>query len=310
MSTISEIFAQINDINGTISVLENASGTEISFADQLALSSLIAQRDELSVLLDEVTQQQKVDICDYRIIPDREGNYPVKAVAKALETFQELYTTLFASIRTSKPKHKAIFDADITQASLLNIGYAYSGSLGLVLYTHSDGLFEEDTDQDLAMRAILNFVKADSDEAIKEMADRYGRAAINKLYNWSDSLIQSGFSLDIKWKRGDRLKEHQLIQPQDLESTIEVLSKFSDETESVVTVDGILVALDIERHSFKLSFPESPNISGTFDDKFDWKIPHDVPGRYSAKLKKSVLHPVWSDKEKTNWTLLELRELK
>lgn len=309
MSDIQAVFAQLNDIEGTIASIERNAMPDAAFAQELALTSLRIRRAEYRAMVEELSSSRQIDVCDYRIVPDALGHFPAKAVSGVLGGFQDMFTAFFSSVRENRPRHKAIFDSDIVNASTLNMGYTYSGSLGLVLYVPSDQLLPAESDQDIAIHAIFELTKQKSSTGIRAIADRFGRTPVKRFYDWSKFHVSYGMSAEIKWKRGDQTKEEVFVQPEELRSVGGLIEEASDYTENTEVVSGILVALDVTRHSFKLSFPEAKDIHGLFDDKFDWKIPHEIPGRYRATVVKRTTSQLWSGVDTVSWTLVELEEL-
>jgi hypothetical protein len=307
MSRLQAVFERLADVEATIAKVErNGGAAGDDFATQLAISSLEQRRAELKGLADELAEQELIDVCDYRILPNEWGRFPAKAVSGAISAFQDMFTAFFASVRENRPRHRAIFDADLVQASTLNIGYAYSGSLGIVMYVPSDQLFPSENDQDLAVQGIFQLAAQETSEGVKAIAEKFGRAPIRAFYEWSKVNIDYGMSSDVTWQRGTIKKSERLFQPEELAPIVEIIETYSETTEILETLTGILVALDVTRKTFKISFPDSPDIRGTFDENFNWKIPHKIPERYQAKLKKNITTQLWSENESTSWTLLNL----
>lgn len=310
MSDIQAVFDQINDIEGTIAAIERTALTDMDFAIELTLNSLKARKDEYLALANELSVQQLVDVCDYRIIPDHSGQYPVKAVGGALTSFQDMFTAFFSAARENRPRQKAIFDASLVAASTMNVGYAYAGSLGLVLYVPNDQLLPDGSDQDRAIDAIFELSHQTTTAGVKAIAEQFGRAPVRRFYEWSKVHTDYALSADIKWQRGDDVKRETLVQPAELKAVNDLIEIAGDDQETFEKLEGILVALDVQRHSFKLSFPESKDIRGIFDDNFNWKIPHEIPGRYKASLRRHTSTQLWSENETVSWTLLDLEPLR
>lgn len=308
MSTIREVFDRLNDVEASIALFDRVD--EVTFADKMAIRSLENRRDELLELANELSESQLVDVCDYRIIPDFEGNYPVKSVGDALSAFQTTFTAFFAAIRENRPRVRAQYPADIVQSSTLNLGYSYAGSLGLVLYSLSDRLVTAEGDQDKAIDAMIEVVEDSSPESIKHVADQFGKAAINSFYQWSKVHVENGFSVDLKWKRGAEVKKAHLIQPTELRAVIDVIDKAVMSDEKAVELAGILVALDVTRRTFKISFPDAADIHGAFAEGFDANAPHEVPGRYTAKLLKRTVSRLLDEEPEVIWKLVDLVEIK
>lgn len=307
MSDIQTVFDRINDIEATLAQASEADGV-LTFADKLANESLKQRRDELVALTKELTARQLIDVCDYRIIPEHGNQHRAKAVAATLDTFQDMVTAFFASIREGRPRHKANFTADIVNASSLNVGYAYAGSLGFVLYVPSDQLQVGGTDLDKALASAFSLAEQRTPEGVRAVADEFGRAAVRTFYSWAQSQVEYGLAAEIKWERGDEIKSNLLIQTSELEAVISVIDKSSEEKNDTVELPGMLVAIDVTRQSFKMSFPDADDITGRLDSNFNWQTPHSVPSRYVSTLNKRTIQRLWSEDDVVSWTLLELRE--
>lgn len=310
MNDIQAVFDQINDIEGTIASIERTAPPELDFALELTLQSLKARKEEYLQLAKQLSERSLVDICDYRIIPDRSGQYPVKAVGGALTSFQDMFTAFFSATRENRPRQKAIFDPGLVAASTMNVGYSYAGSLGIVLYVPNDQLLPQDSDQDLAIDAIFKLSHQTTTSGIKEIAEKYGRAPVRRFYEWSKILTDYDLSADIKWQRGDDIKLETLVQPGELKAVNNLIELSGESSDSIEHLDGILVALDVQRHSFKISFPDAKDVFGTFDENFNWKIPHEIPGKYRATIRRNTSIQLWSEHETVSWTLLDLEPLR
>ncbi len=101
-----------------------------------------------------------LDVCDYRLIPSDNGDYPIISVTRALASFQELVTTVFDAFKT-QPKVRARFTADVVAASTLSFGYAYPGSLGFVLTMPNERLLLGESDLDRAIQTIFEMAKSE-----------------------------------------------------------------------------------------------------------------------------------------------------
>ena len=96
MIAVVEIFENLNDLEATIADYRRNSSTLDSMSSRLALKSLELRRDELRLALDFACEKSLVDVCDYRIVPTREGKYPIKHVGETISRFQDAVTSFFA----------------------------------------------------------------------------------------------------------------------------------------------------------------------------------------------------------------------
>jgi hypothetical protein len=309
MNALQSAFHKMNGIEAAISKLQASITTEMSFFDELTLNSLNIRRDDLKKIISDISEANCVDVCDYRIIPDQGDNFPIKSVAGILSNFQDMFTAIYVSIHDKKPKQRSNFRNEIRNLSELNLGYSYSGSLGLVMYLESDSFLVEKNHQDIAMETIFDLIDQTSVDGVRDIADKLGRAPLRHFYEWSRLHADNEFSAEIKWKRGELTKEQKLIQPADFKAVDALFESVSNVSATEERIRGNLIALDTSRGSFKISLDGKKAVSGTFDRNFDWKIPHEVPSRYDAVVNRRVSSPIWSDVEHVSWTLMELTKL-
>jgi hypothetical protein len=308
MNALQSAFHKMNGIEAAISKLEGSLTAEMSFFDELTLNSLELRREELKKIISEISKANCVDVCDYRIIPDGNGKFPIKSVSAILNNFQDMFTSIYGSIHENKARQRANFSHEIKNLSELNLGYSYSGSLGIVMYVES-GEFLMENNQDRAIETIFELLDQDSVDGVRALAEQLGKAPLRHFYEWSRLHVENDFAVEIKWKRGDETKDEKLIQPADFRAVDSLFESVSAIEEDQETIRGNLIALDTSRRTFKIANDRKKAISGTFDLNFDWKIPHEVPGRYDALLNRRVSRPIWSETENVSWTLVSLTPL-
>ena len=308
MSALRAILDAINDVEATISRVERAASGESPLAVQLSLQSLETRRDSLRQELAEITKHEFVDVCDYRIIPAHEDSYANSAVTTALHDFQDMVTYVFDAI-TSKPKRRAYIQQDVIEKTRFNFGFAYAGSLGIILTIRNERLLFGGSELDRAVAAVFDSIKAGSGEKIREVAERYGVPTVRKLYTWSKAHADYGMSAEIRWIRDSETKTSVLAQPSELAEICRIIESRGEETDELVSVTGTLVGYNVTRHNFMMEFPDAEPISGIFAEGYDG-APKVVPERYTASLIKRTSIPYASDKDVVVWLLKGLSEAK
>ena len=101
MSALGAVLDRLNDIEATIVQLGRDAGQRPSVALRLSLKSLESRRDMLRDELSEIAQQEFVDVCDYRIVPDSRNAYALASITSAWHDFQE------AIIQLQRPEFPA-----------------------------------------------------------------------------------------------------------------------------------------------------------------------------------------------------------
>ncbi len=306
MSALRAVLDRLNDIAGTIAQLEGKSTPETAFAYRMALHSLEKRRDDLRCELDEITRRDFVEICDYRIIPEGPLSFAISGVTGALHEFQDLVTLLFGA-DPQKPKQRARSDIATSEKTRLNFGFAYAGSLGIVLTVENERLIGIESNLDLAVRAAFNLISAKSVDDIREAVAHYGPPVVRKLYMWSKIQRDYDLSADIKWKRGDEIRNKVLVQAKESAEVCRMIESKSDIDDDHLDVVGNLVGFNVATRRFAFEFSDGELINGTFDKVFEMK-PRVVPGRYSAHLiKRTVVHYT-IEKDDVSWILTNLNE--
>lgn len=311
MSDIQVLFERLNGVEATIAEASRFDDGVLSPSAAMTIRSLERRRDELREMADALAAERLIDVCDYRLVPNRLNRFPVKEVGQSLWRWQDVVTAFFAATRDNKPRARATYSDETTDAATFNFGYAYAGSLGVVMYVPNDQLLLAESDLDIAIGAIMDLMGTETVGGVRDVAGRFGKAAIKSFFDWSKAQTDAELAVDIKWQRGKEIKRERLVQPAELE-VVQGLIKIADQRDdSIDNYSGVLIALNVSGNgSFKMSFadPEMRDISGRFDQHFNWERPHRVPARYRATLRKIVFTSLWSSEERVEWELIDLDE--
>ena len=162
----------------------------------------------------EATRSDHVEICDYRIIPESRDAYAVAAVTSALRDFQELVTLVFDALSRTKPRAKVA--PDIQQKTQFEFGFAYAGSLGIVMTIPNERLLVDETNLDRAVGAVFDLLKIRSKEEVRDTARQFGVPTVRKLHHWTKTHSEYGMSADIKWIRDASPRREILAQPPEM----------------------------------------------------------------------------------------------
>jgi len=310
MSTLRSVLDRLNDIDATIARLQAESTTESALAYRLTLQSLENRREMFLKELAKIADQQLIEICDYKFIPENENIYSLSAFTDALHNFQDIVTLVFDAIFNG-PKLRASLSADVVNKTSFNFGFTYAGSLGVALTVPNARLLGVDSDLDLTIAAVFDLMKLKSKEEINAAAQKYGRPTIRKLYSWSKTHSDYRISADIKWVRNRETRKSMLAQHQELTEICRMIETNPEETTEPVTVKGTLLSWNTVKRSFIIFVPDAEPISGYLAEGVDITKPRIVRGEklYEADLLKHTLISYVIDKEDINWELVELRDL-
>jgi hypothetical protein len=268
--------------------------------------SLRRRQSELEEAFVAVANSDWQDVCNYRIIPPHNSDYPIMAIAKSLQSFQDLVTTIFDAFKT-RPKTRARISAEIAAASTLSFGYSYPGSLGFVFTMANERVLIGESELDKTISAIFEMAKAENPRQLADFVARVGVAGIRSLYAWSRVHHEYGLSVDILWRNQGTVQSRVLMQNQELRHLNEIIEQASDETIEQLTLDGLLVGGDLQTRRFHMSFPDADDVVGQIGEDFSPAPEALVLGRrYRATVVKRTLTKLSTGDEDTHWTLIGL----
>jgi len=307
MSELRNVLDKLNDVEATIAEISKGATEEDALSITLSLKSLEARRDDLKDELAAISRKNFVDVCDYRMLPETDAGRSISAFGGALKDFQELVSVVFDA-QTTAPKTRARLDQELLQKTRFDFGYAYSGSLGVVMTIHNERLLAVESDLDRTIASVFALMKTTSSDKISEARHEFGLATVRRLYNWSKLHAQYGISADIKWIRDREVKHRVLVQPAELYEVCRIIEEKREEEEVPVEVQGELVAFHVPRRNFLMHFLEGEPIRGVLAKEFDTTVPRSVPGIYRAMLSKRTVVKYSDEQEEHHWTLRDLQE--
>ena len=275
----------------------------------LTATSLQKRQTDLDKAFRRSANLEHVDVCTYRLISDDREEYSIASLTATLNAFQDLVTVVFDAIKTG-PKIRPRISPDIVQQSSFDFGYAYPGSLGLVLTIPNERLLLGESDLDRAINIIFDMVKAQTPNELSRYVSDVGVAGIRRLYRWSKSHSDHRINADIRWQRSQEDRASVVIQTQELLRLEEIIEETGDEIEDIVSVDGELIGLDVgTRNFFHLKVVRADDIIGKISEEFKKKKTYEIHGFYSAKLLKRQKIHYSIEKEEESWELISLDEV-
>ena len=272
---------------------------------QFDLMSLEKRQRNLQEEFAEVSRQEQIDVCDYRIIPETPDSYPISGIGQSLQRFQDLFSIVFDAIKTG-PKSRAHIGADITAQSAFNFGYIYAGSLGFSLTIPTERLLLIESDAEQAIDSLVSILQCDSSESLRELVPTVGVASISRAHKLSAVHASYGFNTRIRWFSGRELRHDIVVHAPDYERLRELIDRTGDESEVRTTLIGRLVGLDVDTDYFHMTFPQAEDIKGKLADEFQHDDGRTVPGSYRADvIKHTRLHYSTGETDES-WVLVAL----
>jgi hypothetical protein len=310
MNTFLDIRDKLQDTHATMAKLRAAIAAKPE-DDSLALmaQSLVRRQQQLEAAFAQAANSRQLDICKYRLIPETGETYPILAVAKILAEFQELVTTVFDAIKTSRPKVRARNAPELVQLSSFDFGYVIPSSLEVVLTVPNDRLLLVESDLDQAVDTVFQMMKATEAREIGDLAAKVGVASIRKLYELSEYHYRYALSADITWQRDAEIRKEILIQPAEFERLCARLAEKSEETTEPVAVEGRLVGLDVKLGTFHMTFAQGEDVKGRLGDAFRERRVGKIPGNYFADMVKKTVIYYSTQEDKIAYELVGLKQI-
>src|SRR4051794_14766407 len=86
----------------------------------------------------------------------------------------------------------------VMHESVLEFGYTYSGSLGIVFLRQGSrdmfaGKFDESID------ALYDAMDISNQDDVRDIAQNLGLAVVKRIHDWSEANFKGGFAADVRW---------------------------------------------------------------------------------------------------------------
>ena len=310
MTRLLELQEQLQETRATLARVERAVAEQPDKPSLSALArSLMAQQRNLEA--DFVTEVNRLgmDVCSYRIFSDS-GNLPLHPLAQGLIDFQSLVTVVYDARKNSVPKERAKISPDIRAETAFDFGYTFPGSLGIVLTIPNERRLILDSHLDEAISQLFSLAKARSIPDIREFAKKLGLASIRAMYKWASGHARAGLGVGIEWRRESTVRASLLAQQPELENLYQMIDETSDESETKISVEGELEAINVKAKSFALRDSSGGVIRGSYKDAISGSHRAELPERrYKATLTKVERVQYSTGEEKSEYYLERLEEL-
>jgi hypothetical protein len=240
MSQLLEIRQQLQGTSGIISQLETAlSVNPESLALQLNLSSVLKRFGKLEEEFSIAAARDSLDICTYKLFASAEDKdkLSLRGISGALHDFQIAFSSLFDALKNGRRMRSRI-TPDIIEATSFDLGYAYAGSLGVVLTMPRERLLLGSDMLDDTVTTFFNLAHAPSPEDIRAIGVRLGPAPLRAIYRWAQAHVGDGLGAEISWRHGEEISATLFIQHQELERLSAAIAATSEETRNEVNATG------------------------------------------------------------------------
>jgi len=288
MPELLEIINQLEDTEAAIAQTEQQLALHPNERGlRITLASLEKRQENLSVQFDGVATARGLDVCSYRLFSSTSSERPnLRTFASTLRDFQELVTTVYDALHNG-PKARNRVGIDSVAKTSFGFGYAFTGSLGVVLTLPNDRMLIP-TEIDDAITTVFSLVRSEGSADVAAFVKRLGTAPIRLAYEWAADHADAGVGADIEWRRADDLRASLVLQPQELSRLQEVIEQTSDVKDDTYTWIGVLLAADSVTGAFRMSFSGAADVKGKMTNDID-PMGLIIGKRYRATIRKQTV---------------------
>lgn len=308
---MSELLDTVEKLQDTQEAIRHAERTIAEYPDlpsaTLSLRSLQERQQTLETAFARLADEHWIDICSYRVLPEKDGSVTLPSLTNTLGDFQALFTLVYDALRNG-PKQRGRASVEAATATTFGFGYSFTGSVGFVLTLSNERLLVDETDLDRAMRTVFEMAEAESPEQIAVFAHELGAAPIRSMYKWATDHVRSGLNVDIDWRREEQTRADLAIQVPQLENLQQAIAATSDEVEEILTITGLLVGAHVHSHSFELELEDGNEIRGKMAEGLGTEHTLELPRRYTAEIRKTTQINYATEEDIVSYYLLSLRD--
>ena len=310
MTQIRTIISDLQDTDLTIErllTLAQATGDEDEIT-QFNIESIKRRRADLERKLNYELGREQADVVEYKIERVETGNYPAKAIASSIMTFQDLITAVFDAIRTTPKKAYKPSPASI-ELSAMDFAGARAGSVVVAMSIHNDRLLAVKSELDHTFDLAIALLRARTDVELRELVNRVGVASISKAYSWAENSAEYGLDTSISWSKALPHEGPMAITKQQALALKEAIEATSDEEISSHTYDCELIGIDDDTSYFHIKTVEGVETKGNISNEFPKGLQWITHVKYSVFLSKSTRIKYSTGEERERWTLTALEPL-
>src|SRR5205085_948706 len=146
-----------------------------------------------------LAERKSLDVCSYRMF-NATDRFKLSGFAKALADFQTTFSLTYDALKNG-PKQRARLTPEVEAETSFEFGYAFSGSVGVVMTFENERLLLGETLLDEAMSVMFEMAKATTSAEIAAFAKRIGPPPIRALYQWASDHLAADMGADIEWRK-------------------------------------------------------------------------------------------------------------
>lgn len=283
MSDFASVVEQARRAFASVARLESAltrDPTNPALQVNLSACKKLARKSEDQ--LRAFSEYQRIDLCNYRLIPHNDRAYKLQSVSKSLLEYQNLFSQIYDALKNGA-KGRAQIGMEAASESAMELAYTYSGSLGFALVAHSDRDFFEGR-LDKSIDVLFEIISVNNRSAIREVASSYGASVVKRLYDWSKANLDGHFAADVLWSRSDGRKVGRIVEEDILSDIVNLIAFSGDEQSKIDYVAGRLIGGDLRSGSFHFVVPNGTDYRGAISSSFSADAEMTLGKEYAARI--------------------------
>ena len=281
MTRLTDLQLQIQQVSEAVARAERTSARASQYPSAgVTLQSLEKLRENLIIKFQGEASQLGVNACSYRIEYDEYTRPAIHGVTSAIGIFQDLFTTVYHSLRNgarkrSKPSQQSL------DATRLDFAFTFAGSVGFMMTMRDDTDLLKDSAVDQAMSTTLALISAPDTNRLDELTEVTGLPAVRLAQQWASENAKYRFGADIKWKvESDAIRETR-VQLAEVIRLSGMLGQYI--AKEKVTALATLQHVNMFDKTFEMTV-EHNKIVGTFERAISADRPASLPRLYLAYM--------------------------
>lgn len=269
------------------------------------LNSLKRDASDLEALWQAECERAKVEVCRYRLLPERKERYILADVSRSLLEFQQLFSQVYSALRRGL-RERARISSEIKDESAFGFGFSYPGSLGIALTVEGDSrLFG--TKYDSAIDAFMEVLAIKDENEVRDLAHTLGDAVVKRVYDWSRVNNRAGYGVDVVWTKTNGTVAGGSIGVTSFNRIVNLIERTSDVSSTPLEITGTLKGIDTESKRFHFIAWNEDRYSGEVSEDFDLDRKWSVNTEYNASIVIRTVTEYATQKTKKSFKLNALR---
>jgi hypothetical protein len=137
---------------------------------------------------------------------------------------------------------------------------------------------------------VFSIAASKTSEEIATFAKKLGLPVVRRMYSWASTNAKSGYGADMRWMRNGQSRARFSATVEEFANLQNTIAQTSEETETTVTVKGILLGLDVSTRKFHMEVEGGADIRGEMSPRIGTQLTVKLGTHYSATVlvKKQV----------------------